>query len=162
MADKCIDLAGEASLLEVINFWDSYGLLDWLFKAKGIKITIFKVAGLSFGRLRKVELGVYQSMVEIMSSFIFTFVICPENARLYVAWAEESWASNNHNEPGVNYHMHALRHYHFSDGGAPWAAIRHDLNNVLDWGVGPRKTQILNLLDDVASKKKDGKKRART
>ena len=65
MADEWIDLAGEASLLEIINFWDTYGLLDGLFKAKGIKITIFKVAGLSFGRLRKVELGVYQLMVEI-------------------------------------------------------------------------------------------------
>lgn len=97
-----------------------------------------------------------------MSSFIFTFVICPEYARLYVAWAEEAWAGNNHNKPGVNYHMHALRHYCFSDGGGPWAAVRHDLHNVLDWGVGPRKTQVLNLLDDVASKKKYGKKRART
>ena len=67
-----------------------------------------------------------------MSSFIFTFVICPENACLHIAWAEEAWAGNNHNEPGVNYHMHALRHYYFSDGGEPWAAIRHDLNNVLD------------------------------
>ena len=105
--------------------------------------------------------GEYRYKADV-SSFIFTFVICPENARLYVAWAEEAWAGNNHNKPGINYHMHALRHYYFSDGGEPWAAIRHDLNNVMDWGVGPRKTQVLNLLDDVASKKKDGKKRART
>ena len=97
-----------------------------------------------------------------MSSFIFTFVICPEYARLYIAWAEEVWTDNNHNKPGINYHMHALRSYYFSDGGEPWAAIRHDLNNIMDWGVGPRKTQVLNLLDDVASKKKGGKKRART
>ena len=58
--------------------------------------------------------------------------------------------------------MHALRSYYFSDGGEPWAAIRHDLNNIMDWGVGSRKTQVLNLLDDIASAKKGGKKRART
>ena len=98
-----------------------------------------------------------------MSSFIFTLVIGPDYARLFVAWAEEAWASNNHNTPGINYHMHALQNYYFSDaGGEPWAALHHDLDNVLDWGVGPRKTQVLNLLDDVASKKKGGKKRART
>ncbi len=96
-----------------------------------------------------------------MSSFIFTFVICPEFARLFVAWAEEAWSGNNNNEPGINYHMHALQHYYFSDGGHPWAAIHHDLDNVLDWGVGARKTEVLNLLNDVANKKKDGKKRAR-
>lgn len=97
-----------------------------------------------------------------MSSFIFTFVICPDLARLFVAWAEEAWSSNNNDEPGINYHMHALKHYHFSDGGDAWAALHHDLNNVLDWGVGPRKTQVLNMLNDVANKKKDGKERART
>ena len=97
-----------------------------------------------------------------MFSFIFTFVICPDFARLFVAWAEEAWSSNNNDEPGINYHMHVLQHYYFSDGGDAWAAIHHDLDNILDWGVGTRKTQVLNLLNDVANKKKDGKKRART
>lgn len=98
-----------------------------------------------------------------MSSFIFTLVIGPDYARLFVAWAEEAWAGNNHSTPGINYHMHALHNYYFSDaGGEPWAALHHDLDNVLDWGVGHRKTQVLNLLNEVANKEKDGKKRART
>ena len=65
MADAYIELAGKASLLEIIDFWDTYGRLDRLFEAKGIHITIFKAAGISFGRPTKMELGVYQSMVEI-------------------------------------------------------------------------------------------------
>lgn len=89
-----------------------------------------------------------------MSSFIFTFVICPDFARLFVAWAEEAWSDNNINEPGINYHMHVLQHYYFSDGGDPWAKIHHDLGNVLDWGVGARKTEVLSLLDNVANKKR--------
>lgn len=94
------------------------------------------------------------------SSFIFTFVISPEMARLFVAWAEEEWEGNNE-ERGINYHMNSVRSYYFGEGGEHWAALHHDLDNVLDWGVGPRKTEVLNLLDDIANKKKDGKKRVR-
>jgi len=92
------------------------------------------------------------------SSFIFTFVVSPERARLYVAWAEEEWEGNN-KEPGINYHMTSLSSYYFDEGGEHWAALHHDLDNVLDWGVGPCKTEVLRLLDDIANKKKDGNKR---
>lgn len=95
------------------------------------------------------------------SSFIYTFVISPELARLFVAWAEEEWKGGNQ-EPGINYHMKRLRGYYFGEGADHWAALHHDLDNILDWGVGPREMDVLNLLNDIASKAKDGKKRART
>lgn len=65
MAEAYIELAAKASLSEIINFWDTYNRLDGLFEAKGINITKFKATGISFGRPRKLELGVYRLMVEI-------------------------------------------------------------------------------------------------
>lgn len=49
------------------------------------------------------------------SSFIFTFVISPEMARLFVAWAEEEWEGENQ-EPGINYHMRRIQSYYFGEG----------------------------------------------
>ena len=65
MANAYIELAMKASFLEITNFWDTYSRLDGLFEAKGINILIFKTAGIFFGRPTKMELGVYQLMVEI-------------------------------------------------------------------------------------------------
>ena len=65
MSEACIELAAKASLSEIINFWDTYSRLDGLFEAKGINITNFKATGISFGRPKKMELGVYRLMVEI-------------------------------------------------------------------------------------------------
>lgn len=68
MADAYIELAMKASFTEIINFWDTYRWLNGLFEAKGIDITIFKTARISFGRPTKMERGVYPPMVEINHS----------------------------------------------------------------------------------------------
>ena len=65
MADAYIELGIKATFSEIVNSWDTYSRLDGLFEAKGIDITIFKTAGISFGRPARMELGVYQLMVEI-------------------------------------------------------------------------------------------------
>ena len=65
MADAYVELAMKASFSEIINFWETYSQLDGLFEARGIDITTFKTAGISFGRPTKMERGVYQLMVEI-------------------------------------------------------------------------------------------------
>lgn len=65
MADAYFELTTKASFSEISNFWGTYSRLDGLFEAKGINITIFKTAGISFGRPTKMERGVYQLMVEI-------------------------------------------------------------------------------------------------
>ena len=65
MADAYMELAEKVSFSEIVSFWDTYSRLDGLFEAQGINITIFKAAGISFGRPTKMERGVYQLMVEI-------------------------------------------------------------------------------------------------
>jgi len=65
MADAYMDLAMKASFSEITDFWDTYARLDGLLEAKGIDIPVFKTAGISFGRPTKMELGVYQLMMEI-------------------------------------------------------------------------------------------------
>lgn len=60
MADAYMDLAIQASFPESVDFWVAYSQLDGLFEAKGINITEFKMAGISFGRRKKMGLGVYQ------------------------------------------------------------------------------------------------------
>ncbi len=65
MADAYLDLATQAPFLEIVDFWVAYSQLDGLFEAKGIKISEFKMAGISFGRATKMGRGVYQLMVEI-------------------------------------------------------------------------------------------------
>lgn len=93
-----------------------------------------------------------------LTTIIFTFVISPEFARLYVAWAEEEWEGKN-TKPGINYHMQRIRSCYFGEGAQQWMDLRYCLDNILDWGVGPKKTEVLNLLDDIANMGRGDKKR---
>jgi len=65
MAEAYKELARKASFSEILHFWDAHSRLDGLFEAKGINIVEFQTAGIFFGRPTKMELGVYQLMVEI-------------------------------------------------------------------------------------------------
>ena len=75
MADAYIELAMKASFSGIINFWNTYSRLDGLFEAKGINITMFKTAQISFGRPTKMERGVYQLIVEI--NHVHRGIWCP-------------------------------------------------------------------------------------
>lgn len=62
MAEVYIELAFEAPFSEIVDFWDVYSWLDWLFEANIIE---FETAAISFSRPTKIERGVNALMVEI-------------------------------------------------------------------------------------------------
>ena len=65
MADSYLELAEKASLTEMATTWDIDNRLDGLFEAKGFDISEFQNVGITFGRPRKMELGIYRLMKEI-------------------------------------------------------------------------------------------------
>ena len=76
-------------------------------------------------------------------SFAFTLALIPQFANLYVHWAEVAPGSQ------TIYHMHQINTYslkiatHYQD-------IRHDLNNILDWGLDKRLNQLKDIVDVIA------------
>lgn len=76
-------------------------------------------------------------------SFVFSLVLDPDYARLNVHWAEIK-----RGKP-VAYHMHRVKYYIVAQS-EDWPRIRHDVDNVLDWGVVGRKTLVLDMLEKVA------------
>ncbi|KAG8526440.1 uncharacterized protein KY384_000033 [Bacidia gigantensis] len=71
-------------------------------------------------------------------SFVFTMVVVPESATIYVNWILVHPPSTD------TYHMHKLRVYSFDDPGHV-AALHHDLDNILDWGLKVRKQEMDKL-----------------
>ena len=71
-----------------------------------------------------------------MQSFAFSFAICPDQAKMFVNWALDL------PKDVVHWHMHLLRVYPFEDDAAV-TLLKHDLNNVLDWGIKKRKHTIV-------------------
>ena len=65
MADSYLELAEKASLTEMATTWEVDNTLDRLFEAKGLAISEFQNAGITFGRPRKMEFGIYRLMKEI-------------------------------------------------------------------------------------------------
>ena len=65
-----------------------------------------------------------------MDSWVFSFAIAPDQAKCYVNWC---LAYQN----GMLYwHMHLLDIYSFHNVN-DISRMHHDLDNMLDWGVGP-------------------------
>jgi hypothetical protein len=97
------------------------------------------------------------------TSFTFSLAIDPTIARMFVNWAEykpRPPSSLPNTKPAVYYHMHLLSDYLLSDT-AHWVALHHDINNVLDWGVGKRKREIKGLCEMIAEGGGKGRKRQR-
>jgi hypothetical protein len=66
MAHAYLELARRAPIAEIARFWeDNRYQLDCLFLAKGINISQFLKAGISFGRPSHDDLGIYRLMVEV-------------------------------------------------------------------------------------------------
>lgn len=80
-----------------------------------------------------------------MTSFAFTLAFYPHLARLNVHWAEVVPG-----EPTI-YHMHRISSYAL-DVARSYQEIRHDLNNILDWGLSNRLKQAKERLNAIAKK----------
>jgi hypothetical protein len=66
MAHAYLKLARRALIAEIARFWESnHYQLDRLFLAKGINISQFLKAGISFSRPSHDDLGIYRLMVEV-------------------------------------------------------------------------------------------------
>ena len=72
-------------------------------------------------------------------SFAFSLAMTPLTAILHVHWADSV------DGIGAHYHMHTLGQYGLNVEGGP-AKLKHDLGNILDWGVKDRKHYIAGLL----------------
>ena len=65
MVSAYLELASKASFADIASCWEVENRLDGLLLAKGIDISEFEKAGISFGRPRKMEIGVYRLIREI-------------------------------------------------------------------------------------------------
>ena len=92
-----------------------------------------------------------------MDSWVFSFAIAPDQAKCYVNWCLVYPSGILH------WHMHLLDVYSFHKVD-DISQMHHDLDNILDWGVGPWKRKIEaqaelkiqsgELLDEVPPAKK--------
>ena len=70
-----------------------------------------------------------------MDSWVFSFAIAPDQAKCYVNWCLVYPSGILH------WHMHLLDVYSFHKVD-DISRMHHDLDNILDWGVGPWKCKI--------------------
>lgn len=75
-------------------------------------------------------------------SFCFSLAMTPEDARLFVHWADPP------GKGGATFHMHNLRHYSLLTGETV-AQLKNDVGNVLEWGVGRRKRYLIGLMPAI-------------
>ncbi|KAL9099457.1 MAG: hypothetical protein Q9163_005046 [Psora crenata] len=75
-------------------------------------------------------------------SFTYSLAVTADQAKLYVNWALEL--------PDASIHWHAsyLNMYNYRDLDA-MTQLHHDIDNILDWGVGSQKNKITELLNQA-------------
>lgn len=78
-----------------------------------------------------------------MSSFAFSLAVAPITAIMSVHWAEERSSDT------VVWHMTDLEMYSLRKL-EDYAVLRHDIDNVLDWGCGKRKRDIEETCKEIA------------
>lgn len=74
-----------------------------------------------------------------MDSFTFSLAIDPDRANLFVHWAKETAPQT------TIWHMNRLEPYDFRLPN-DYRRLHHDLDNILDWGVGERLQGIKGQL----------------
>ena len=72
----------------------------------------------------------------------FSLAMTPSTAHISVHWAETT------KEGETFYHMQFLEGY-ILEKSEDIRALRHDIDNILDWGVLNRKTKICEILDKI-------------
>ncbi|KAK4691407.1 hypothetical protein P7C71_g5588, partial [Lecanoromycetidae sp. Uapishka_2] len=74
----------------------------------------------------------------------FTFAFATSQARLFVNWDLD--------QNGItNWHMHLLRDYNYNKL-SDVSQLHHDIDNIMDWGVGKRKLKIKKQTDWIIQK----------
>jgi hypothetical protein len=76
-------------------------------------------------------------------SFVFSLAMVPATAHLFVHWATVGEDEN------TVYHMSFVKAYTLRTGSNV-AALHHDINNILEWGVGQRVVYITDLLMKIS------------
>ena len=101
---------------------------------------------INFMRKLKTKVGISNDNDQLDArSFVFSIAMVPGQVELYVHCAEPPTPPSK----AVNFHMHKLNTYSL-DKGPDLAELRHDVNNVLDWGVVERRNYIKGLLPLIA------------
>ncbi|KAL9123732.1 MAG: hypothetical protein Q9217_006867, partial [Psora testacea] len=77
-----------------------------------------------------------------VDSFAFSLAVAPDRANMFVHWCLED-AGN-----AIKWHMHYLKTYSFNRADE-LTALHHDIDNILDWGVGPRKHKVVEALEQL-------------
>lgn len=80
-----------------------------------------------------------------MDSFTFSLAIDPDHANLFVHWAEETSPQN------TIWHMNRLEPYDFRLPN-DYRRLHHDVDNILDWGVGERLQGIKQQLGQIGER----------
>jgi len=78
-----------------------------------------------------------------LSSFAFSLALHPSKAHMFVHWAECL------SETKTVYHSHFIDTYDLAKH-ALFNELRHDINNVLDWGIFTWKKDIQDVYDKIA------------
>lgn len=89
-----------------------------------------------------------------LDSFAFSLVLVPAMASLYVHWAELR------DDDRPIFHMSFMEQYRLLKG-RDLEKLRHDINNILDWGTLKRKTEILKFMAPIETQMKAANKRQR-
>ncbi|KAL9104812.1 MAG: hypothetical protein Q9163_000260 [Psora crenata] len=77
-----------------------------------------------------------------VDSFAFSLAVAPDKAHMFVHWCLEVGPSY------VHWHAHRLAEYSFYRLDEI-TQLHHDIDNVLDWGVGPRKRKTAEIADRI-------------
>ena len=93
-----------------------------------------------------------------MDSFAFTLAVGSQCANMFV-----NRALGMDSEDTVQWHMHCLQAYSFRKPD-DLNHLRHDMNNVLDWGLSARKDKIINCCTNICDSEiiQQSRKRQRT
>jgi len=80
-----------------------------------------------------------------LDTFAFSLAVAPDRANLSVHWCLED------DGKAIYWHMHFLKTYSFNRA-EELTMLHHDMDNILDWGIGPRKTQVVRALEDMEAR----------
>ena len=78
-----------------------------------------------------------------IDSFAFTLAVGSQYANMFVSWALEMDSDNS-----FQWQMHWLQGYSFRKPD-DLNQLHHDMNNILDWGLGVRKDKVINCCKKI-------------
>lgn len=84
-----------------------------------------------------------------LQSIAFSLAVAPGSAQMFVHWAEIKETETKEIE--VVFHMNFLRDYSLKDHACDgFAQLRHDIDNVLDWGTLKRQQKIKDVCKQIS------------